>query len=256
MDSNPVIDVLMRRASIRRFEDRAVPEDILEKVLLAGRQAPFAGQMYSAVVVTDKERLKTIDEDAPVFILVCLDVRKLDKFVKAKGRRNAAGDLGLVWLGLQDASYFAENVVIAAEALGLGSLYLGAAPWMSDLYDEVCELPERVFPMVGLLLGYPAEHPPARPRIPSKFVWFRERYQDLTEADVEEALSVMDAGLLREGYYARLNARIRVEGIPEDHDMGYDKYGWGEHVSRKYGASQWTRESFMEALQKKGFHLE
>lgn len=263
MESNPVLDTLLLRASVRRYQDKPVPDEVIDRIMTAGRQAPFAGQMYSAVVITDKAKRERIAESfgpmvmqAPVFVLVCLDLHKLDLFVAAKGRHNRAGNLGLLWLGLQDASYFAENIVIAAESLGLGSVFLGGAPWESDLFDELCGLPQRVFPMVGLLLGYPSETPPPRPRIPERYVWFREQYRDLTAQDVDSALQVMDAGLLREGYYARLNARIQVEDVPEEKEMGYDRYGWGEHVSRKYGAAGWTRESFMEALKRKGMGLE
>lgn len=262
MNANPTVDLLMQRASVRRFQDRPVPGEALEQIMLAGRQAPFAGQMYSAVVISDAARRQKLAEEygpmvtnAPLFVLICLDVHKLDKFVAAKGRKNVASDLGLVWLGLQDASYFAENIVIAAEALGLGSVYLGGAPWTVELFDEMCHLPERVFPMVGLLLGYPAENPPARPRIPARYVWFNEEYRDLTPEDVEAALEVMDAGLLREGYYSRMDARIRLEGVKDEDDVGYEQYGWGEHVSRKYGAARWTRESFLEALRRKGIEL-
>jgi hypothetical protein len=55
----------------------------------------------------------------------------------------------------------------------------------------------------------------------------------LTDEQVAEAMSVMDAGLIREGYYAKLNARIPV--AESEDPVDYDEYGWSEHVSRKYG---------------------
>ncbi|MEW6723294.1 MAG: hypothetical protein AB1331_00015 [Bacillota bacterium] len=85
-------------------------------------------------------------------------------------------------------------------------------------------------------MGYPAERPAPRPRIPTRYVLFQDEYHDLTEADAEDALSVMDAGLIREGY-SHLNAKIPKPEGGED-ELGYDTYGWGEHISRKYAGQR------------------
>ncbi len=245
MAGGEVYRTIMNRASVRSFEDREVPREVIERLARAGQQAPFAGQMYSFVVTTDQGKRARLAElfgplatRAPVFMLVCVDFRKLEKFIFYRGRRNKADDLGLLFLGLQDAAYAAENVVLAAEEEGLGSCFLGLAPFVAGELAELFRLPERVFPLVGLVLGYPAERPPARPRLPLGACLFWDEYHDLGEAEVAEAMAVMDAGLLREGYYAKLNARIPLgeQGDPQDTDpVGYDRYGWSEHVSRKYG---------------------
>lgn len=251
--ANPVLATILGRASVRRFEDRDVPREVLERVIEAGRQAPFTGQMYSVVVVRDQARRRELAEifgpmvaAAPVFLLICVDFNKLDKFVAAKGRRNRANDLALLFLGLQDAAYFGQNIVLAAESLGLGSCFLGGVAFEGRALCPMFGLPRRVYPLVGLILGYPAGgvRPAPRPRVPLDLVMFEERYRELTPEDVNRALSVMDAGLLREGYYARLNAKIPLE---EGEDaVGYEAYGWSEHVSRKYG--QGAMERYVAAL--------
>lgn len=235
---NAVIDTIMHHRSIRKFTDEKVPESVIETIVRAGQQAPFTGQTYSVIVCTDKDQKKKVAEyfelagKAPVFMLFCADFRRLEKFVAAKGRKNELEEKALLILGVQDVAYFAQNVVTAAESLGLGTCFLGGALWVEDL-SEIFELPERVVPIVGMVLGYPDQDPPVRPRIPLKCVLNHTVYHDLTDEEVDEALQVMDAGLIREGYYMKLQAKI-----PIDHDEEtYDTYGWGEHVSRKYGSA-------------------
>mgnify|MGYP001424252696 CR=1 FL=1 len=183
----------------------------------------------------------------PVFMLFCLDYRKLETFIASKGRVNTASDAMMLFLGIQDVAYFAQNMVLAAESLGLGTVFLGSAPQLDSELREIFCLPDRAFPVVGMVLGYPAESPKPRPRIPTKFVLHRDEYYDLDADDVEEALSVMDAGLIREGYYARLNAKIKKPEPGED-EVGYDQYGWGEHISRKYARQGLRHDTLMEAL--------
>ncbi|MFO8060019.1 MAG: nitroreductase family protein, partial [Bacillota bacterium] len=238
-DSSP-LENMMNRASVRRFEETPVPRSVIEKIVRVGQQAPFTGQMYSVVVTADPERREQLGEIfgrlprvAPVFALLCIDFRRLEKFIEARGRENRTDDLSMLFLGIQDVAYMGQNMVLAAEACGLGSCFLGAAPFVAGQLREMFSLPERVYPLVGMVLGYPAENPPPRPRIPLECVLHWESYRDLGEEDVDAALQVMDAGLIREGYYRRLNGKIPLDGEEEDPES-YDTYGWGEHVSRKY----------------------
>ncbi|KYK31743.1 MAG: hypothetical protein AYK19_16380 [Theionarchaea archaeon DG-70-1] len=254
---NAVIDTILHHRSIRKFTEKDVPDDIIETLVRAGQQAPFTGQMYSIVVCKDKEKKKRLAtylglaDKAPVFMLFCADFRRLEKFIAAKGRKNQMGEIGLLIFGVQDVALMAQNVVTAAESLGLGTCFLGGALWVEELAD-VFDLPERVVPIVGMVLGWPDQDPPVRPRIPAKYVLHYESYKDLTDKDVNEALQVMDAGLIREGYYRKLNAKIPIE---EDTET-YDTYGWGEHVSRKYGSAfKHIKGVVADILRKRGMNL-
>lgn len=248
----------MHHRSIRKYTDKKVPDDLIETVVKAGQQAPFTGQMYSVIVCKDEEKKKEVAQyfnlvdKAPVFMLFCADFRRLEKFIAAKGRKNQMEEIALLMFGVQDVAYMAQNLVTAAESLGLGTCFLGGAIWVEELAD-LFELPERVVPIVGMVLGWPAEDPPVRPRIPTKYVLHAETYHDLTDKDVEEALQVMDAGLIREGYYRKLQAKIPVE---EEDSETYDTYGWGEHVSRKYGSAFKQLEGIVKGiLQTRGMNL-
>lgn len=249
------LETIRERASVRRFSDEAIPDEILAQIVAAGQRAPFTGQMYSVVETSDpnkRERLAglygPLPRLAPTFLLICVDFRRLERFIAARDRENRADDVTMLFLGIQDASYMAQNMVLAAEALGLGSCFLGAAPRLAREMGEIFDLPSRVYPMVGMVLGYPDENPPPRPRIPTEFILHRERYREMSEGDVERALEVMDAGLLREGYYSKYSARR----VPASEG----KYGWGEHVAQKYSTRPGDLESMLCMLAEYGIHLD
>lgn len=230
----------MSHASIRRFTEQDVSEELIEQIARAGQQAPFTGQMYACIYTKDRQKREQVAKllgplvtKGPVFMLFCLDFRKLEKFIAQKGRQNTASDAMMMFLGIQDVAYFGQNMVLAAESLGLGAVFLGSAPNLYQELREIFHLPQRVFPVVGMVLGWPAESPAPRPRIPTKYVLHKDEYFDLTPEDVDNALSVMDAGLIREGYYASRNSKIPKPEPGED-QVGFDNYGWGEHISRKY----------------------
>ncbi len=254
-EADAIFEVIHRRASIRRFRDDPVPAEILHEVVAAGQRAPFTGQMYAVVVTEDPEKREALAElygplprRAPVFALVCVDFCRLERFIAARGRVNRADDLTMLLLGVQDAAYAAQNMVLAAEARGLGSCFLGAAPRLAREMAEMFALPSRVLPLVGMVIGYPAEAPPPRPRIPTEYVLHRDAYREMTDADVERALGVMDAGLLREGYYGKYAAR-------RDPDPDA-RYGWGEHVAHKYSTRPGDLETMYRLLAERGMMLD
>ncbi|MGI6642585.1 MAG: nitroreductase family protein [Bacillota bacterium] len=263
MNSEPKqgsLSFIMNRATVRSYLDKDVSDDTLVTLAKAAQQAPFTGQMYAFIYTRDKEKKEILAKhlggfvkNAPVFVLCCLDFRKLEKFIAFKQRENKARDIQMLFLGIQDVSYAAMNWVLAAEALGLGTCFFGGAPMIAPLLTEMFELPDRVYPVVGMIVGYPAHKPSPRPRIPTSCVLFKERYHDLSDAEVAAAMDVMDAGLIREGYYQKLNVKIPKPEEGEDR-VGFDQYGWSEHVSRKY-ASRGGGEALKEYLADKGIRL-
>jgi nitroreductase len=172
-------------------------------------------------------------------------------------RRNwkiVMNDLSLLVYGIQDAALMAENMVIAGRSLGLGSCFLGAAPYRADKIAKEFSLPERVFPLVQLAMGYPAEDPPPRPRYPMGFTLFEDKYPQLDTKTVSKAMKQMDDGYLAQDYYRKANYMIPLEGKRKE-TFTYENYGWTEHICRKLG--QWVSDpkELTEQLEKRGFHI-
>ncbi len=251
MKTNPTIDLLRNRKSIRKYSDRNVEEDVLDAVVCAAFRAPFAGQLGSLVFSRDREKNPF---GAPLLFTVCADCHRLELIMKARGWSVRTSDAALLTFGVQDACYVAENLVVAAESFGMGSCFLGMAPFVATKLAERYKLPPRVFPIVQLAVGYPAEDPPPRPRYPLSFSLFEDEYPELTDEDVAEAMRVMDEGYLAQDYYRRANYMIELEdGRPERYS--YDDYGWTEHMCRKWG--QWLDkpEKTLGQLRSRGFDV-
>ena len=148
----------------------------------------------------------------------------------------------------------AQNMIIAAESLGLGTCLLGAAPYMAKQIKKRYQLPEKVFPLVQLIIGYPAENPAPRPRYPMDFVLFTDGYPELDDAQVQKAMDTMDYGYLSQSYYANLDAKIDLTTDKKE-TYDYGNYSWTEHISRKWG--QWHEDinEILEQLELCGFKL-
>jgi FMN reductase (NADPH) len=244
---NPVIQTMLRHRSVRKYTRQKPDEETIQTIVRAGQQAPFASQMYSVLLTRKKAPF-----GAPLWFTICVDLYKLERFMKLRGWELVTNDLTLLFFGIQDAAYMAQNMVVAGESLGLFSCFLGNAPSIADKIARDFHLPQRVFPLVGLVMGYPAEEFPPRPRWPLSFTLFEDRYPEFTDEQVREAMKVMDEGYLAQGYYVKQKARIRLEkGRPET--FTYDDYSWTEHISRKWGQWDESPDELLEQLKKRGF---
>jgi len=249
--TNPVLEAMMNRKSIRRYDERAPSDEVVEAVVRAGQQAPFAAQLGSFLLSRDRAKNAF---HAPLLFTICVDSHRLEVVMARRGWKLATNDLALLLFGIQDATLAAENMVIAGESLGLGSCFLGAAPFRAREIAAEYGLPPRVFPIVQLSMGYPSESPPPRPRYPLGFALFEGRYPDFSEDDVARAMSAMDDGYLAQEYYRRANYMVPLEGGRAE-SQSYDTYGWTEHMGRKWGQWYASAAGLLEQLAARGFRV-
>ena len=155
------LDAIHTRRSIRKYEDKPVPEELVQKVLAAAMSAPSANntQPWHFVVITDRKllgevpkinRYAAMAEHAPLAILVCGDVTL----------KQVPG----YWV--VDCSAAVENLLLAAHALGLGAVWTGIYPRQErmDGFRRLLSLPENVAAHSLIVLGYPAETRPREDR--------------------------------------------------------------------------------------------
>jgi nitroreductase len=250
MLNNPVIEAMLRRKSIRSYTDEVPSDEVLETIVRAGQQAPFASQLGSLLFTRDQENNPF---KAPLYFIVCVDAHKWERIMARRGWEMIAEDLLLLLLGMQDAALMAENMVIAAESLGLGSCFLGAVPYHAEEIIEKFKLPPRVFPMVGLVMGYPADDPPPRPRYPLEFVIFEDQYPEFDEELVQRSMDIMDEGYRAQDYYRNLKAMIPLKGERQE-TFSYETYGWTEHICRKWGQNLFPRD-LLARFERCGFDI-
>lgn len=157
---NDVLQLIFSRRSIRQYQPRPVPRELLTDLLRAAMAAPSAvdKQPWEFVVVTRPERLAELQAvlpyaryNAPAAIVVC--------GVPERAQNEPTGSY---WV--QDCSAATENLLIAATGLGLGTVWTGVYPVTERVQavQQVLGLPEGVIPLGVILVGYPAEEKPPR----------------------------------------------------------------------------------------------
>lgn len=251
MITNPIIDAMLNRKSIRKYKEEMPSDEVITTIVRAGQQAPFAAQLFSLLLRRGRDKTPY---KAPLLFTICVDSHKIETIMARRNWKLITNDYFLLLLGIQDAVLVAENMVMAAESLGLGSCFLGDTPYKADKIIEEYKLPKRVFPLVQLVMGYPAENPTPRPRYPMEFVLFENEYPEFSEETVTEAMKAMDDGYLAQDYYRAEKFKIDLEGDRKE-TFTFDNYSWTEHISRKWG--QWVPEpdGILEQFEKCGFSL-
>lgn len=250
MQTNPAIQTMLNRKSIRKFTSENPSDEVITTIVQAGQQAPFASQLGSLLLSRSREKHPF---KAPLLFTICVDAHKWELIMERRDWQMIADDLMLLIMGMQDAALMAENMVIAAEIFGMGSCFLGAAPFHAQKIIKQYKLPPRVFPLVQLAMGYPAEDPPPRPRYPLEFVLFEEQYPDFSENTIQDAMDQMDRGYLEQDYYLNYKAMIRLTGERKD-NFSYEDYSWTEHICRKWG-QQYFPNTMIDQLEICGFNI-
>lgn len=254
-----IFELIHNRRSIRKFTDEPISDEILTEILSAGIRAPFAAQLCSVIYTRDKEKMRIkcgVYPTTKLLMIFLVDFYKLERIVKKRGYTYNFDDGMLLLLGIQDASLVAENIILTAEAFGLGSVLLGTIPLHIKRIQEIFRIPQRVFPLVGLCLGYP--DPEAlfeiRPRYPLKSIVFEDSYKEPTDSELKEMMRAMDEGYITQGYYIKQKAKIPFKDNRED-PYDYDKYSWTEHISRKVIQGIWGDKTVLKILKDHGINL-
>jgi len=193
---NETMRLLLKRSSCRSFEDREISDDVLNLVFEAGTHAPTGGnlQPFSIIKITDpatRNRLCSLCENqqfiatAPVDLLFCLDWRRLSRWAALeKAPFAATHSFRHFWISFQDTIIAAQNMCTAADALGLGSVYVGTATECIRELREMFKLPAGVFPVVLLSMGYPKERPKPRRKLDIGVIVHDGAYRELSDDDL------------------------------------------------------------------------
>ena len=172
---NEVLRQLHERKSVRVYEDRPIEAEVKQAILEAAIQAPSAGNMalYTILDITDAEMKQKLSVScdnqpfiatAPMVLIFCADYRRwYDVFCDhvQEVRKPSMGDL---FLAQADTLIAAQNAVVAAHSLGLGSCYIGDITENFEYHRELLKLPKYVVPAGMLCIGYPTEQQQNRPK--------------------------------------------------------------------------------------------
>ncbi|MBW2969224.1 nitroreductase family protein [Candidatus Woesearchaeota archaeon] len=170
------LECIKTRRSIRRFKDKPIAFELIGNILESARLAPSAGniQEWNFILVTDyKTReniamascMQTWMNDAPVFIVVCSNPRKSERFYGNKGES---------FYCIQNSAAAIENILLSAHAQGLGACWIGA--FEEDQVKKAASIPGNIKVMGIIPVGYSAEEPDLPEKFPLTDVVFVEKW--------------------------------------------------------------------------------
>lgn len=248
----PVLETLLAHRSVRAYLPDALPPGTLETLVAAAQSAATSSnlQAWSVVAVEDDARRARLSEwvggqahvrVAPLFLVWIADLSRLARTAERLGRRAGANRyLEMFVIAVVDAALAAQNAVVAAESMGLGTVYIGAIRNRPDEVAAELRLPRAAFPVFGLCVGRPDPARPAsvKPRLAPGTVLHRETYRAEGEADAVAA------------YDEAMRAFQRSQRMPEQ--------AWSAQASQRVAGPESLsgRDRLAALLKAQGFDLE
>jgi nitroreductase len=188
---NETINLIKSHKSIRKFLNKPVEEKIIKEIIACAQAASTSSfmQAYSIVKVNDMDKRKALTElagnqsyiiECPLFLVFCADLHKFEIACDLHNTKMAEGYTEAFIIATVDSSLAAQNALLAAEAIGLGGVYIGGLRNKPEAVSRLLDLPHNVYPVFGMCLGYPDENPDLKQRLPLEAVLCEDRY-DLNE---------------------------------------------------------------------------
>lgn len=190
------MESLKQRRTIRKYQAKDISVDLLNDLLETAFRASTVGnmQVYSVVVTRDAARKAKLApahfnqpmvEKAPVVLTFCIDLHRFSQWCEL--RKASPGYNNFEWFvnGAIDALLVAQTFCVAAEEAGLGICYLGTTTYNPQMIIDALELPQLVFPIATVTVGWPAECPNQVDRLPIEAIIHEETYHDYTAQDID-----------------------------------------------------------------------
>ena len=252
---NPWLRQVLLRRTQRRYSERAVPDALVRLLLAAAFSASSKSdfQQASALWLKDRVRrdqLASLFPDmpwigaAPVFLVFLADSSRLDRLGELRGQPQDNGALEGFFNATVDAALALQTCILAAETLGLGTCPISVLRNRIAEVAGILELPDKVFPVAGLCLGYPAQQGFISMRLPLAATVHIDRYDD---SGLQEAV---------DGYDRRRDARHSINDRQRDPARfgTAEFYGWSEDKARQAATPEGA--GFATWLKAHGFSLD
>ncbi len=241
---NQTIQVMKNHRSIRKYKDTMIPDDIINELVDVAQRAPTSlnGQQSAVIVIKDKQSKKKIEqvavemlwiEECPVFFLFVMDFLKTKLACEKNGRTQTVTDsIESIMVGSVDIGLSMQNVITAAESLGLGTVCIGSIRNDPATIIELLELPKYTYPVVGLCLGYPEDRSKLKPRLDKATYCHFEKYsgenlkdaidsydelivQYLKDVDREQEInwSYNTSNFYKDNYYPKVYPTLKKQGF-------------------------------------------
>lgn len=250
MKKNETIERMLDHRSIRQWKDEPLSVEIIETLKeVAIRTSTSEGMQYASIIrVKDpakRERLVEVSTQkylatAPELWIFIADNYRNDRIYRENlDEDNFSNDADKFFQAFTDAAIMAQNVMNAAESMGLGAVYFGSILNNPQKTVEILELPENTFPVVGMGIGYPDQEPELKPRMKADFRIFEDRYEKMD--DYHKLLKDYDKEMSK--YYD-----LRVKKKPLDE--------FTKQVEDKYKVQRTDRSKILRVIRNQGYNLD
>ncbi|MGB1255796.1 MAG: oxygen-insensitive NADPH nitroreductase [Thiolinea sp.] len=241
---NPVMETMLNHRSVRKYTDEAISDEMLASIVQCGQAAATSSfiQAYSIINVSDTEHRAKIAaaaggqvwvEKAARFLVLCADLKRIDHCCQQQGMGDLEGQTEHFLAASVDVGLMAQNMMLAAESLGLGCVFIGGIRNDPIVVSELLELPDQVYPAFGMCLGWPDQQTEVKPRLPVEVVLHEGKY---CTGDVPEQVAAYDQAMSE--YYQARSSNQRVSN-------------WSEQTAA--AVQKKKREHMLAFLQGKGF---
>lgn len=243
---NDTIAMLKAHRSIRKFSDQDVSDDQVAEIVACAQAAATSSnvQATSVVRVRDASTRAKLAEcaggqpyvaSAPVLLMFCADLARPAEACRIGGGEFHPGMTEHFMIATIDVALAAQNAVIAAESLGMGICYIGGIRNKPQEVSDLLQLPEQVYPVFGLCLGFPDQAPEVKPRLPLSAVLHEEVYDASRNV---EGIAEYDPTVRH--YYS-----TRTGGTKDS--------SWSQEMSSLLGKE--SRPHMRDFLKKRGFEM-
>lgn len=242
---NNTIDIIKDHRSIRQYLDKDVPNELIDDIIKSAQAMPNSinGQQASVIVVRDKKKKEKLAElvgnqeyvaKAPVFLVFVMDFYRTYLAGKKTGLKQVIHeDIEGILAGSVDVGIALGASVVAAESLGLGTVPIGGIRKNPEEVIELLGLPKYTFPMVGLVVGYPADKSHKKPRVPFDSFKHEESYdtkvveasindydeemnkylKDIGRSEQETNWSTLTSRIYQSVYYPKVKDAVAKQGL-------------------------------------------
>ena len=214
------------RRTIRKYSDKEVSDDLLERLLSEAARTQTMGnlQLYSVVVTRSKEGKERLAPahfnqpmvtEAPVVLTICADYNRTSAWCRCRKAEPGYDNFLSFINAATDALLYTQTFCNLAEEAGLGLCYLGTTVYMPQMIIDALSLPELVMPVATLTVGWPAECPPLSDRLTTDAFVHREAYHNYSPADIDRLYAYKEA-LEENKHFCEINHKETLAQIFTD----------------------------------------
>jgi len=255
LESNQTLTTILNRSSCRKFSDKLISEEVLHTLFATAFSAPSKSdlQQVSVIRLTDKTKVDKIAAlspnnswlvNSPVFMVWCGDNRRLRQLARWREHDFVNNHLDAFMNAAVDAGIAMQTFIIAAEAIGLGCCPVSGIREYAQQLSEELALPQGVFPLAGLCVGWPENKAQISQRLPMTLTVHENTYND--EHLIEQVTNYDRQREIVDRTAPNEQRLTQLYGECAD-------YGWSENVTRQY--SQSINTKFGEYIKAQGFNL-